>query len=27
VESNGFRLVSKRELSPKSQYLAVFVRQ
>ena len=26
VESNGFRLVSKRELSPKSQYLAVFVK-
>jgi ubiquinone/menaquinone biosynthesis C-methylase UbiE len=26
VESHGFRLVSKRELAPKSQYLVVFVR-
>ena len=27
VEANGFRLVSKRDLVPKSQYLAVFVRK
>ena len=27
VEANGFRLVSKRELIPKSQYLAVFVKK
>lgn len=27
VEGNGFRLVSKRDLVPKSQYIAVFVRK
>jgi predicted methyltransferase len=27
VETNGFRLVSKRDLVPKSQYLAIFVRK
>ena len=27
VEANGFRLVSKRDLVPKSQYLAIFVRK
>ena len=27
VEANGFRLVSKRDLVPKSQYIAVFVRK
>ena len=27
VEANGFRLVSRRDLVPKSQYLAVFVRK
>ena len=27
VEANGFRLISKRDLTPKSQYIAVFVRK
>jgi ubiquinone/menaquinone biosynthesis C-methylase UbiE len=27
VESNGFRLVSKRDLVPKSQYIAIFARK
>ena len=27
VESNGFRLVTKRELNPKSQYLAIFMKK
>jgi SAM-dependent methyltransferase len=27
VEANGFRLVSKRDLVPKSQYIAVFVKK
>jgi predicted methyltransferase len=27
VESNGFRVVSKRDLVPKSQYIAVFVKK
>ena len=27
VESNGFRVVSKRDVSPNSQYLAVFVKK
>jgi ubiquinone/menaquinone biosynthesis C-methylase UbiE len=27
VEANGFRLVSKRDLAPKSQYMAVFVKK
>ncbi len=27
VETNGFRLVSKRDLVPKSQYIAVFVKK
>jgi len=27
VEANGFRLTSKKELNPKSQYLAVFVKK
>jgi hypothetical protein len=27
VEANGFRLTSKKELIPKTQYLAVFVKK
>ena len=27
VEANGFRLISKRDLTPKSQYITVFVRK